>query len=238
MKLFSIIILLGLSVLLTASDKPIALRHNSSFKIRISEPSDVCLKPDGTGYFVVSDNGLLYETDNNWQITRQSPHKGYDYEGVYADKEFVYVVEERTRKVLLFDPVSLELVRRISTPYQGGRNKGFESLTWNEQRQRFVMVTEKDPVVIYEYDKDFRYAAEYDFKSASDISSATYYNGKIYILSDEERTIFELDATTYKILRSWKLKILNPEGMVFSKEGNLFVISDDLERVYAFGQLQ
>lgn len=236
-KFITIVNWLLLVWMLTAADQPQMLRPIKHFKIKIPEPSDACLKPDKTGYYIVSDNGLLYEVDKNWQVVRQSPHIGYDYEGVYADDKYVYVVEERTRKILLFDPATLEKVKAISTPYQGGRNKGFESLTWNASNQRFVTITEKDPINIYEFDKDFRYTGEYDFKKASDISSATFYNNKIFLLSDEDRTIFQLNAQNYTVEKSWKIKVLNPEGLVFDEEGNLFIISDDLERVYEFGKL-
>ncbi len=229
-----LLILSFLLPFLVSFQKPIKLKPIKSFHLSISEPSDVCLKPGKDGYFVVSDNGLLFETDLEWKVTRKADYSGYDFEGVYADNKYVYVVEERSRKIVYFDINTLKKIKTVEIPYQGGRNKGFESLTWNGHKKCFVSVTEKDPTTLFEFDENFRQIAQYDFKIASDISAAHFHDGKIYLLSDEDRSIFRLHAETYALEKTWKLGILNPEGMVFGPDGTLFVISDDLEKVYQF----
>jgi uncharacterized protein YjiK len=229
--------LLFLSLLLpvlVSFQKPSRLKHSRSFYIDIPEPSDVCLKPQKDGYYIVSDNGLLFETDLNWKVIRKADYQGYDFEGVYADAQYVYALEERSRQIVFFNPNTFKKVKSVEIPYAGGRNKGFESLTWNQRKMCFVSITEKDPTTLFEFDENFRQIAQYDFKIASDISAAQYHEGKLYLLSDEDRSIFRLNAETYELENSWKLNILNPEGLVFGPDGTLFVISDDLEKVYQF----
>ena len=201
----------------------------------IPEPSDICLHPNGTSFFMVSDDGYLYEMDFQAKIIRQADYQGYDCEGVYADEQFVYVVEEMTRKIKIFDIETLTLQRTIYVPYSGGRNKAYESLTFNKAKGVFVMFTEKDPIYLFELNKDFQVVNEIRMdKLARDISGATYYNDHLWVLSDEDRTIFKMNPKTYAVLDSWKLNVVNPEGIAFDKEGNLYIISDDMERLYKY----
>jgi len=229
--------LLFLSIILPlifSFQKPLKLQYKRSFRIDIPEPSDVCLNAKKDGYYVVSDNGFLFETDLDWKVIRKADYVGYDFEGVYADSKYVYVVEERSRRIVYFDITTLQLIKKVEIPYSGGRNKGFESLTWNKQKTCFVSITEKDPTTLFEFDESFRQIAQYDFNIASDISAAQFHEGKMYLLSDEDRSIFRLNAETYELEKTWKLNILNPEGLVFGPDGTLYVISDDLEKVYQF----
>jgi uncharacterized protein YjiK len=120
-------------------------------------------------------------------------------------------------------------------PYSGGRNKGFESLAFNEHKSCFVLITEKDPCIIIELDKDFRPTNEIRWTLARDISSATYYDNHIWLLSDEDMTVFKCNPKNYEVHSKWKINVHNPEGIVFHKE-KMLIVADDLERLYYFTQ--
>lgn len=205
----------------------------------VSEPSDICLHPSGKSFFVVSDNGFLYEVDFQAEILRQADYLGYDCEGVFADDNFVYVVEEMTRKVKIFDIQTLTLQRTIYVPYSGGRNKAYESITFNQAKGVFVLFTEKDPIYLFELNKDFQVVNEIRMdKLARDVSGVTFYNNHLWVLSDEDRTIFKLNPKTYTVVDSWRLNVVNPEGIAFDKEGNLYILSDDMERMYIYSNFK
>lgn len=212
--------------------KPIAKYH-----LDIPEPSDLCITQDGKGLFVVSDNGLLYKTDLNGQVVQKSTFTAYDLEGVYADSAYVYAVDERTRKVHFLNVASLTREKVVEVPYMASRNKGYESIGYNPVRKTFFLISEKDPTTIFELDASWRVQNEVELTKVSDVSAACFYNGLVYILSDEDHTILECDAHTYDVKRKFWLPIINPEGLAFDPAGNMYVVSDDRAILYHFGPL-
>lgn len=131
------------------------LKPSKSILLDIPEPSDICVSVNGNSLFIVSDDGGLYETDLEGKTLRSTTHDIIDAEGVFADKDFIYLVEERNRFVKLYSIKDFALVQTISVPYEGGRNKAFESITQNAQGD-FLLFTEKEPVWMFELDNQFR----------------------------------------------------------------------------------
>ncbi len=233
---YSVVLLTSLLVL-TAFGLPGKLKKIKplrSVSLRIKEPSDICLSPSGNSFYIVSDNGVLYETDLEGKILRQAKETGYDFEGVYCDDEFIYVADEMTRKVHLYTHDDLKIVKSVRVPYSGGRNHGYESITWNKKKQALILITEDNPTWIFELGKEYNVVNEVKFTRARDISAATWHNGYLWFLSDEDRTVFKVDPDTYGVLDSWQIPVLNPEGITFDKNGQLVIVSDDLGRLYYF----
>lgn len=230
MKNFPVLLLLVSAIAGAQTLRPIERPQS----LTIPEPSDICVAPDGVVY-IVSDQGYLFETDTEGRVVRKADYRGMDDEAVYADTQFVYVIEEAVRRVKIFDRASLELKRTVTLPYSGGRNKGYEALTYNPSTKKFLVFTEKDPNLVLEVDTDFHVTNEIRLDGlARDISAATFHDGFLWLLSDEDRTVFRVDASTYKPLEKWILPILNPEGIAFSPSGKLLILSDDMRRLYTF----
>lgn len=212
------------------------LRYTHKISIKVPEPSDICLSADGRKLFVVSDQGFLYETDLQGKIIRQSAIEGTDFEGVHADERFVYVADETARRVIKVDAKTLKQVGVYEVPYSGGRNSGVEAITFNPATDSFIMITEKNPIIIFELDKDFRKINQRKFTKARDISAATYHDGHLWLLSDEDRSIFKLNPTTFEIVGSYAINVPNPEGIAFDKDGKLIICGDDTETLYFFNK--
>ena len=210
------------------------LKIKSAFKTAVDEPSDVALSADGKSFFLVSDDGILYQTDLEGKTLKKAPFEATDFEGCYANSDKVFVVDERTRLVHTFDQATLERESSIEVPYMGGRNKGFESFTYNPEKQRYLLVTEKDPTIVFELDAAFQVKDRVTIKVASDLSSATFNKGKLYLLSDEEHTVFEVNPANYEVLKKWVLPVINPEGINFLPDGTLVIVSDDAGTLYYF----
>jgi uncharacterized protein YjiK len=210
---------------------PVELTVTSKVRLEIPEPSDVCLGP-GETLFVVSDNGYLFQTDLQGRVIKRYDHHGYDYEAVFFHQGLVNVVEERTRKILRFDPADGALQSTNTIPYSGGRNKGFESLCFNPVRNCLVIITEKEPTLIFELGAERQVLNELELAGYPDISSAGFFGGKMWILSDEGHSLTRVDPKTYKTERIFYLPVLNPEGFFFSASGTLHVISDDAATMY------
>jgi uncharacterized protein YjiK len=200
--------------------------------LKIDEPSDVCLSESGTSLYIVSDNGTLYQTRLDGTIMRQSPVQGNDYEAVAARNGKIYVVEEGTRRVYAYDTATFEQVSSSMVTYMGARNKGFESLFWHPLKNNWVLITEKDPCLVFELNEQFVPLNEIPQKSFPDVSSATVFKGSIFLLSDEGQSVTRVQAGNYAPERRWLLPILNPEGLFFSPEGTLYVLSDDRRTLY------
>lgn len=201
----------------------------------VKEPSDICINPVSNTFFVVSDNGYLHETDSFGRILRTAYFEGFDCEGVYADESFVYVVEEMVRKIRVFDVDSLILRRTVELPYFGGRNKGYEAITFNKAKGMMIITTEKDPIYLFELDAQLRIYNEVHLgKIARDISAATFHKNRLFLLSDDDREIIEVSPHNYGVLQRWKLPVINPEGLVFTNDGELIVLSDDMEKFFVF----
>lgn len=211
-----------------------SLKFTSWISIKVPEPSDIALAPDSQSYYVVSDDqAAVYQLDLEGRVLRQSKTLGIDLEAVCARPDFLYVVDETPRKIYQLNYNNLEVNRTFNVPYSGGRNKGYEAIAYNETKKCFVLITEKDPVIIFELDLDFRQINEMYWKNARDISSATYYNGFMWLLSDEDMTVFKCDPKSYEIIQQWRINVHNPEGIVFNGK-QMLIIADDLERMYFF----
>ncbi|MCC5918825.1 MAG: SdiA-regulated domain-containing protein [Cryomorphaceae bacterium] len=214
---------------------PPKLKPLGYINIEVPEPSDIAVNPlKDNSYFVVSDDGYLFEMNENGKITRKADFYGNDCEGVHADSNYVYVVEEFTRKIRVFDIHTFKLERTLVFPYSGGRNKGYESLTYNPVRKVFVMLTEKDPIYLLELDENLRLINEHYMEGiAGDISAATFYDNHIWLLSDEDMHVIKLNPQTYEEVGRWYIPVINPEGICFDN-GQMLIVSDDMERLYRF----
>lgn len=202
--------------------------------ISLREPSDICIKPGNQGYFLVSDDGILIETDTALNELRRSPHRGYDFEAVFLDSSGLWLMDERTRFLSRINQQTLlpEFTKEI--PYSGGRNKGFEAICRNPVNGRLLAITEKDPVWIFELDRQLNVVNRVQFYGLSDVSSATLWNGNLYFLSDEDHCIARVNPENYQIEKKVKIPVINPEGISPVCGKGLVVCSDDLAKLFYF----
>ena len=211
------------------------LKPVKSIAVAIPEPSDICYNSKTDTFYIVSDTGKLFETTIDGKIIRKVKQKDTDFEAVYADEKNVYAVDETNRNIYEYDSNTLNLNRIINVPYNGGRNKGYESFTFNTDKNKFILITEKDPIILFELDTDFKITKQIPLNGiAKDISSANYYNNFLWLLSDESMMLMKLNPNTYEVIEKWSLPVINPEGFAFDKKGNLLVTCDDMQRIYYF----
>lgn len=234
-KSFALIGLALCSLTLAAQKKCARLKPVRSVSLAIPEPSDICRNSISGTFFIVSDDGILYETDRDGKAIRNVRQPGCDFEAVYCDEHMVIAVDETHRNLWQYDIATLKLVRTLNIPYGGGRNKGYEAFTFNKAKNLHLIFTEKDPAWLFELDQDFRIVNQIDLSGiASDIASATYYDKFLWLLSDEDMTVLKLDPVSYEVVGKWKLPLINPEGFAFDNDGKLLVVCDDMQRLYYF----
>ena len=95
MRISTLVVLLGSGILFSFKEKEIPhckfkFDHFKSLK-NIPEPSDIVYDKDTKHYFIVSDHGILFETDLAGNIIRKAHDEGMDFEGVEVTDSFVYV---------------------------------------------------------------------------------------------------------------------------------------------------
>jgi uncharacterized protein YjiK len=210
------------------------LEPSAQYKLKVTEPSDICFTADQKGFWIVGDEGQLSLTDLEGAILKTSPVDGLDYEGVYSSGSDVFVMEEVTRNIIRFDAENLRRQSTTVLQYAGGHNKAFECITWNPVRKSYITVTEKDPVLLWELNEQFQPLNHVKLDFARDISAATFARGHLWLLSDEESNIFMLDPRTFEVEESWRINIYNPEGLAVSEDGKVYVVSDDVATLYEF----
>ncbi len=210
------------------------LKDKKYREVAVAEPSDMCLTPSGEHFYIVSDNGFLVKTNLDFQQIQKAEKELYDPEAVFCDSAFIYVVEERSRNLILFDHISLKPIRTLHFPYSGGRNKGYEAFTYNLEKQTFILITEREPIIVFELDKTFKVFNQFEFDYRGDISSASWYKGKLWLLSDENMELLRINTDDYSIEHVYELPVINPEGFQIMPDGRLIVLSDDMQRAYYF----
>ncbi|MEC4004803.1 SdiA-regulated domain-containing protein [Flavobacterium sp. SUN052] len=226
------ILLFSISITAQTATK---LKPTKSISIKVPEPSDICYSPKNDSFFIVSDTGILFETNLNGDIIRKQEQKDTDFEAVYSDNKYVYAVDESNRTIYQYNIADLKKVKETVFPYNGARNKGYESFTYDEIKKRFLLITESEPTIIFELDDNFNITKQTDISSiASDISSARFYKNNLWLLSDEDMMLIKVNPETYEVIKKWKLPIINPEGLAFDKNGNLLITSDDMQRLFFF----
>jgi len=217
-----------------AAQKIAKLKPVRSISVDIPEPSDICYNPTTATFYIVSDDGILFEADKDGKVIRKIAEENADYEAVYADAQNIYAVDETHRNICIYDH-NFKKIKAINVPYSGGRNKGYEAITFNKNKNSLIVITEKDPITLLELDTNFKITNQVDLSAiASDIAAATYYNDFLWLLSDERMMVFKLNPATYEVLGKWSLPVINPEGMAFDAAGNLMVTCDDMQRIYYF----
>jgi len=227
----------ALSSVMVHGQRPLTLTPVSHVNVAVEEPSDLVLIPGSNParFYVVSDNGYVAEMRHDGSIKRRTAEIAFDLEGALLHEGELMIVDERSRRILWLDTTDLSVKRRLSYPYGGGRNKGYEALVWNAAKERFLLVTERDPVYIIELDRNHQVVNELDFdRSIRDISSATWHDGHLWLLSDMDRLVLKCDPMDYRILDRWVVPVINPEGFAFDGQGKLYILSDDRQRLYTF----
>lgn len=214
-----------------------SLKYHKWKTLQIPEPSGICVTDDNR-YFIASDNGVFCEIDGDGDLLR-SKALGMDIEDVCAVGNELYVIDESLRLVYVLDEDSWNIIATHYIPYSGARNLSFESITYLPEKKHFIAITEKQPSLLFELDSNFAIVNQFPLTFSNDVSGATYFDSSLWILSDEDHRIFQIDPNRLNqseltIERIINIPIYNPEGICFDTDGTMRIVSDDMHRLYIF----
>lgn len=234
MKKIFLTLLLAFAVLLFSfgGSKTKKLKPVEKIKLNFNEPSDICTFKDC--FLMPGNKAFLFQT-NSKGIEKKIGSYGLDLEGICTDGNLIYLLDETARQVFVLNQ-QFEVTSTKQLHYSGATNLGFESITYNEQTQHFFIGTEKSPQLIIEFDKEFNQLSQFSLNGIREVSAMTIHNGSLWILSDEMHQLFEVDVLTKKTAASWMLPIINPEGLCFSKDNKLIIVSDDMNTMFVFNE--
>lgn len=218
----------------TAWQTAAKLKPEAWVTVQMPEPSDIAAIPGTDRFYCVSDNGHAMELGADGKVLREARDVAYDLEGILLKDDTLIAVDERSRAIIWLTAGDLKPVRRLTVPYHGGRNRGYEAIVWNPVKQRYLLITERDPVRIIELDAAMRVVNEVPFSGGvRDISSAVWHDGQLWLLSDMDMQVLQCDPSDYRVRARWEVPVINPEGIAFSN-GRLMILSDDRQRLYTF----
>lgn len=210
----------------------IKLHLDDDFGVDVAEPSDLAIK-DGDLYTVSDRHSKVYRiSTKDGDVKDELDVEGTDIEAIAFDDEgTLFYADESSGKIWRTDGDG----DRKGDPIElvDDHNSGIEGLAFDDKGHLWV-AKEKDPARIFELDTDGGELDDEKVDFADDLSALAIdpETGKLYALSDQDRTLFLLD-NKLEVDKAWKLPIEHPEGIAFDGD-TLYVVSDSEERLYVF----
>lgn len=195
--------------------------------MKVAEPSDISNWPGKENYLVLADKAFLYEyAPDGTQINRHS-FESLDLEAITCSEKYCYISEETLQRIHVLDIATLEEIHAVQWHHGGGRNEGVEALVWLNESRQLLAATEKDPQFFTLFDESIQPLYSFRVEGIEEVSSLTYHRGNVYVLSDEQATIYRLSKDLRKVEMQWAIPIINPEGLIFTDDNKVIVLSDD-----------
>ena len=204
----------------------------------IDEPSDLCMLPDESKFFIVSDKGRIFRVSPNGEIQKKNRYKGHDLEGICYLRDTLWSVDETHRRMVAFNPKTLEILNKKQYPLSGALNEGWESVCPDLSSEGLVLFTEKSPLRVFQFNSNWEINLIKKLKYPKEIAGACVWKGAYWVVSDEDRSIYKLNPEDFTIMGEWRIPVMNPEGIFISQKENIWILSDDMHRLYKFDMPQ
>ncbi len=205
----------------------------SEINTTCSEPSGLCLAPNGDGFLVASDaNGIHHVT---WTgATTSFYNSKIDCEGVTIDpktKDVYYVFENKQEVHRLVAPdykkdELLYVVKDVGL----GTNDGLEGITWYKDNT-LLIGNQKKPVVLITYSLEKGETGRKDLTGSSlmEIADLCYdpVRNVLWIADSKSRTI-NLCTTEGKVMATYSVSFIdNGEGIYVDHAHSCIWVCDD-----------
>jgi uncharacterized protein YjiK len=208
------------------------------YAVNIPETSDLNFGSSPDILYTVSDRtAKVYKITTKGKILSELAYTGGDLEGVcYAENQFLYVAEERLRKIIKLDLQGNQVGEKTIPVEINDENQGLEGISYAAFNTHFYILNEKNPELLIETDENLNVLKTYPLSFASDYSGICVdnVNQQLWIVSDESASVNQCTMKG-ELIESYRIPVSNPEGIAFNPETNeLFIISDTEARLYLF----
>lgn len=210
----------------------------STYRIDIPETSDLCFGSTKDILYTVSDNNSkVYKITTRGNVLSELQYIGNDLEGVcYVDNQFIYVAEERLRRIVKLDLQGINLGQKDLPVENNIENNGIEGISYATFNQHFYIVNETNPGLLIETDKNLNFINDYPLTFANDYSGICVdnINQNLWILSDLSASVNQCNMQGV-LIKSYAIAVNNPEGIAYNPSDSILYIVSDLEsRLYKF----
>lgn len=210
------------------------IRFDLYYKLKIEEPSDLCFSADEKSLFMVSDRDGIYETDLKGNIKHSYLSDNYDLEAIcLANSKTLIAADESSNDLLFISTSPLSLKETKSTKIASKSNSGIEAICRIDD-EHWMIFQEKKPCKAFVVNKEASVLSVHTIEGISDISGASYYQGYLWLLSDEDASIYKVSLDFKTIKKVFSLPFSSAEGIAISSQGDLYVVSDSTEMLYIF----
>ncbi|NQV29717.1 MAG: SdiA-regulated domain-containing protein [Candidatus Marinimicrobia bacterium] len=200
------------------------------YSVRVDSPSGLSFGSDHSTLWTVSDKpgGGVYEIDTTGNRIRSLNYSGNDLEGISFDSRdsTLWMVDENLGQLIHLDSDGGALgYQNISSVTDGG---GLEGVALDDIHSKIYMVKEKDFGALITLDELSLTQSLQQIAFAPDFSSIAYIpsQDKLWVLSDEASNVYlvNLDGS---FLDVYAIDMVQPEGMVYDEQSQIFYIIDD-----------
>jgi uncharacterized protein YjiK len=208
------------------------------YAVNIPETSDLSFGSSADILYTVSDRtAKVYKITNQGKVLSELSFTGSDLEGVsYVGNEFLYVAEERLRKIIKLDLQGNQQSEKTIPVEKNDENQGLEGISYASFNKHFYLLNEKNPALLIETDENLNVLNSYPLSFANDYSGICVdnVNQQLWIVSDESASVTKCTMKG-ELIVSYRIPVSNPEGIAFNPITNdLYVISDTEARLYLF----
>lgn len=216
----------------------ILLNPIATYNINIPETSDLCFGSSKEILYTVSDNtAKAYKITTKGKILEELKYIGNDLEGVaYVDNQFIYVAEERLRRIIKLDLQGNQLNQRDIAVEKNSENQGLEGISYASFNTHFYIINEMNPGLLIETDRDLNVISSYRLTFADDYSGICVDNDnqELWIVSDLSATVSRCTMKG-ELIESFRIPVINAEGIAVDTQNNkLYIVSDSKAKLYIF----
>jgi uncharacterized protein YjiK len=208
------------------------------YAVSIPETSDLSFGSSTDILYTVSDRtAKVYKITTQGKVLSELSYTGSDLEGVcYVENQFLYVAEERLRKIIKLDLQGNQLGDKPISVGINDENQGLEGISYATFNKHFFILNEKNPGLLIETDENLNVLKSYQLSFANDYSGICVdnVNQQLWIVSDESASVTKCTMKG-ELIESYRIPVSNPEGIAFDPEnGQVYIISDTEARLYLF----
>lgn len=211
------------------------------------EPSGITYVSDTDSFYIVGDEGNLYEIDKNAQLIRSVRLGDFDLESITynKNKKLLYCLEEKSISMLEIRVTDFKILNIIPLKILKAKKRiQFESLLYissdKENGDEFFIGSSiknkaKNKGVLTSFilkDKKVTFNKEFEIP-VWDIAGLGLYNNTIYIVSDREDRIAMFDLTLETLIGKSKITGAHQEGIILDPSGIMYIV-DEIKLIYKY----